>query len=244
MSQINKYYRPQTVAEAIKYLNEPDTAVLAGGTQLVPNHQDIEAVVDLQAVGLDTIEANENGTLTLGAMVRLQDVLADGRVPQLIRDMAKREGPNTFRHVGTLGGVVALADWESELYAALLLFEADVTVQSVNGEKRFHLSERWNLSAGELVTAVTIQTNGKTASDRVARTPADKPIVAVLGRQTEAGNTFAACGLADKPILLTEADLDSLHPPSDFRGSSAYRLAMAKVLYKRVLHEFNLTQSR
>jgi CO/xanthine dehydrogenase FAD-binding subunit len=83
---------------------------------------------------------------------------------------------------------------------------------------------------------VTIQTSEKTASERVTRTPADKPIVAILGRQTESGMMFAACGLADKPIVLAEVDLADLRPPADFRGSAAYRLEMAKVLLGRVRH--------
>jgi len=168
--------------------------------------------------------------------VRLQDLIDNASIPELVRQMAIREGPNTFRHVGTVGGVVALADWESELYASLLLFAAEVIVQSTAGEQTFPLAGSWQLAAGELITAVTIQTGGPTTAERVARTPADKPIVAVLGRQTEAGITVAACGLAAHPILLAKSDLDNLQPPADFRGSSAYRLAMARVLVDRVRH--------
>lgn len=237
MTNVKTYHRPQTVAEAVALLSEPATAVLAGGTHLVPNSQEIEAVVDLQAVGLDQIENNADGTVTLGAMVRLQDVVDDARVPELVRQMAQREGPNTFRHVGTVGGVVALADWESEFYAALLLFEAVVTVQSVNGEQRFHLSEKWNLSDGELITAVTIQISGATASARVGRTPADKPIVSVVGRRMGETVNLAVCGVAKRPILIVADEIDQLTPPADFRGSSGYRHEMTAVLSQRVLAE-------
>lgn len=236
MAKITAYHRPHSVSGAVNLLKEPHTAVLAGGTQLIPNSEGIKAVVDLQSVGLDKIEVNTDGTITIGAMVRLQDLIDHASIPELVRQMAKQEGPNTFRHVGTVGGVVALADWESELYAALLLFGAVVMVQSTAGDQTFPLAGSWQLAAGDLITAVTIQTGGATASERVARTPADKPIVAVLGRQTERGITFAACGLAEHPILLAESDLDNLQPPADFRGSSAYRLAMAKVLVGRVRH--------
>ncbi|MCP4362353.1 MAG: hypothetical protein GY796_30475 [Chloroflexi bacterium] len=233
MAKVNKYHRPQTIDETVILLRESGTAVLAGGTQLIPNSQEIGAIVDLQSVGLNQIE-READTVTFGAMIRLQEIVDHLDVPELIRQMAHREGSNTFRNVGTIGGVIALADWESELYAALLLFEAAVTTQSATGEQRYQLSESWHLSEGELITAVTIQTTGITASERVARTPADKPIVAVLGRQTEKGTLLAACGLADKPILITESDLDSLRPPADFRGSAVYRQEMAKVLTNRV----------
>lgn len=236
MARITAYHRPHSLSGAVNLLKEPDTAVLAGGTQLIPNNQGIRAVVDLQSVGLDKIEVNADGTITIGAMVRLQDLIDHASIPELVRQMAKQEGPNTFRHVGTVGGVVALADWESEFYAALLLFEAAVMVQSTAGEQTFPLAGSWQLAAGELITAVTIQTEGATAAERVARTPADKPIVAVLGRRTESGTTLAACGLAAHPILLAETGLDDLLPPADFRGSPAYRLAMARVLVGRVRH--------
>jgi CO/xanthine dehydrogenase FAD-binding subunit len=172
----------------------------------------------------------------MGAMVRLQAVVDHADVPELVRQMTLREGANTFRNMGTLGGVVATADPESELYAALLVHEAMVTVQSSAGEGRVPLAE---LELGErvLITAVTIQLHGQTASDRVARTPADRPIVSVVGRRVADGFLLAVCGVAKRPILINANEIDQLTPPADFRGSSGYRREMTAVLSQRVLVE-------
>ncbi|MCB8945818.1 MAG: FAD binding domain-containing protein [Ardenticatenaceae bacterium] len=243
MAKVKNYHRPESVEEVLALLQRPSTTLLAGGTQLIANLTEPVDVIDLQAVGLNQIEV-EADTITIGAMVRLQAMVEQAEMPELVRQMTLREGPNTFRHMGTLGGVVATADPESELYAALLVHEAVVTVQSSAGEKRFHLSERWNLANGELITAVTLQRHGQTASDRVARTPADRPIVAVVGRRVGEAVLLAACGVAQRPILINADEIDQLNPPADFRGSSGYRREMTAVLADRVLGKFNGTQRR
>ena len=238
MAKVKSYYRPKNVTEALQLLQRPSTTPLAGGTQLIARLTELVEVVDLQAVGLDQIEV-EADTITLGAMVRLQAVVAHGEVPELVRQMGLREGPNTFRHMGTVGGVVATADPESELYAALLVYEAMVTVQTSTGEARVPLAEL-ELGGRELITAVALQRQGQTASDRVARTPADKPIVAVVGRRVGEDVMLAACGVAERPVLIKANEIDQLMPPADFRGSSDYRREVTKILMNRILQALNI----
>ena len=235
MTKIKSYSRPDTINEVLDLLQRPSNTLLAGGTQLIANLTEPVDVIDLQAVGLNQIEVNTD-TITIGAMARLQAVVEHDGVPELVRQMALREGPNTFRHMGTMGGVVATADPESELYAALLVHEAVVTVRSGAGEVRVPLAA---LELGEkvLITAVTLQRHGQNASDRVARTPADKPIVAVVGRRVNEAVLLAACGVAERPILINANEIEQLNPPADFRGSSGYRREMTAVLSQRVLAE-------
>lgn len=200
----------------------------------------VEEAIDLQATELDQITYSQN-RLTLGAMVRLQTIVEEEQAPQLLGETAKREGPNTLRHAATIGGLIAGADWESELLAALLVLEAQVTVQTVAGSQTIALSHFLrnvpaNLKGG-LVTAVSMATTGKIAGDRVARTPADRPIVAAIGRLDDRGQIHLAfCGVAQTPLLLDPTRLESsLNPPGDFRGSSAYRRQVALTLARRVL---------
>ena len=233
MAKVKTYHRPKSTEEVLRFLQRPSTTLLAGGTQLIVRLTEPVDVIDLQAVGLNQIEV-EADTITLGAMVRLQAIVEHADVPELVRQMALREGPNTFRHMGTVGGVVATADPESELYAALLVHEAMVTVQTSVGEARVPLAE-FVLGERELITAVSLQRHGQTASDRVARTPADKPIVAVVGRRMSEAVMLAACGVAERPILIKAKEINQLTPPADFRGSSGYRRQMTAVLSQRVL---------
>lgn len=243
MHNIKNYHRPETVEAVLELLNRGDvkTAVLAGGTHLV-SHLDetVEELVDLQAVGLTQVR-HTGSRLTLGAMVRLQTVVEDDKAPDLLRQMALLEGANTFRHVATIGGVVAGADPESELLAALLVMETAVEVQTLQGTHWLPLADLLaDLPAhlkGGLITAVSLHKNGRTAHARVARTPKDKPIVAALARRHEDQTWLAVCGVAATPLLLNSADIPHLHPPADFRGSTAYRRQMAELLSKRALAE-------
>ncbi len=50
-------------------------------------------------------------------MVRLSDLEAHSDVPALLKDLSRREGPNTIRNAATVGGTIASGDPESELVA-------------------------------------------------------------------------------------------------------------------------------
>ena len=239
MLGIRHYHRPESIEEALRLLARPGikTVALAGGTSLLAGSKlEVDDLVDLQAVGLNQVELN-SGAIMVGAMVRLQQIVDSPEIPPLVREMAKREGPNTFRNAGTLGGVVFEANWESELYASLLVHEAAVRVQTMDGTTDVPLEKftKESLSGG-LATSIIIIPGGRTANGRVVRTPADAPIVAVIGRQDDSGRIrLAICGVADRPVLVSEDLVDEVEPPADFRGSSAYRRQIAKVLSERVL---------
>lgn len=245
MAQLKGYHRAASVEEALQLLARPHitTQIVAGGTAINPRRDDsVEEVVDLQAVGLDDIEHSGN-RLTLGAMVRLQSIVDNPQVPALIRDMARREGPNTFRNQGTIGGVIVHAAPESELLASLLVHEAEVEIRSASETRRLPLADVLaNVSAvvnGGLVTAVSLVPTGVGAGERVVRTPADKPIVAAVARQDRQGRLrLALCGVASTPILVDPEPNQlkaRLNPPGDFRGSTEYRRQMAVTLSRRVI---------
>lgn len=243
MNQLKAYHRPASVEEALGLLARPNvhTAVIGGGTQTVPRlDESLDEVIDLQNVGLADISLTGSG-LTLGAMVRLQTLVDDERLPDLLREAARREGPNTLRHAATVGGTIVSASPESELLAALLVFEATVTVQTSQGPKNIPLAGFLkDVSAalgGGLVTSISLITTGRTALERVARTPADSPIVAAVARL--AGDNqlhLALCGVAPTPVLVDPNTIEAaLTPPDDFRGSTEYRRQMALILSRRVI---------
>lgn len=254
MIQLKTYHRPTSLEEALGLLARPGlkTVVLAGGTTINAHlDETVDEVLDLQALGLDEVD-RAGDRLRLGAMVRLQTIVEADQAPDLLREAARREGPNTLRNAATLGGVLAGADWESELLAALLVLDCEVEIQfpasdspPVDGGGRggaiiplpdFLAGVPAALQNG-LVTAASVAIAGKTASARVARTPADRPIVAALGRLDAAGRIhLALCGVARTPRLVAPDEVEvALDPPGDFRGSSEYRRQMASVLARRVL---------
>jgi CO/xanthine dehydrogenase FAD-binding subunit len=243
MPQLKAYHRPGSVAEALQLLARPgiNTAVIGGGAYITPRlSESIDEVVDLQAVGLDDV-SYAGQRLTLDAMVHLQTIVEDEQAPVLLRESARREGPNTLRNMATIGGVVASPDADSELLAALLVFEAEVKVQTMSSLKDIPLADFLDDApaalGGGLVISVSLSTGGKTASDRVGRTPADQPIVAAVARMNEQAKILLAlCGVAHTPVLVDPNSVKAaVNPSGDFRGSGEYRRQMAAVLAKRVI---------
>jgi len=259
------YHRPHKLTEALTLLQRPEAQPLAGGTWLLATEFAGEAV-DLQELGLNQINWDDSDQLSVGAMTRLADLDAflaasePAQGPQtLLHQAIHYAGPNTRRHAATIGGTIAAHLPDSELLAALLLLEAQLAVQQP--EAAFTLSLADYLAAPEpppgLITAVAIPfTPGYGDLARVARTPADDPIVAVLLWQPEDGAVrLAATGIADRPVRLPAAEQavrSGLSPesitqaaaaaqaavvhPGDFRGDAAYRADMAAVLARRLLN--------
>lgn len=248
------YARPENLNDALQLLAQPNTVPLGGGTKLLTGDVDV-AVVDLQNLGLNQIEWM-NDSLRVGASITLTDLASalkpDGPAP-LLKQAIRQAGPNTYRNAATLGGTIASRLPDSELLAALLTLDAQLIVN----DNEMALTDY--LAAGErpsgLITAVTIPwAAGKGHSERVARTPADYPIVSVTCWQPDgAAPRLAATGLGERPFRLTDAEshlIDSLTPdsieaaahaaqaacvhPGDFRGDAHYRAAMAATLTKRV----------
>lgn len=241
MPTIRAYHRPTTLDDALALVSHADldATLLAGGTVInaQPEEDPID-VVDLQALGLDRITA-AGDRLEVGAMTRLQAFADSHLVPALLRDLAVREAPSTLRNAATIGGTIGAADPESELLAGLLAYEATVTVVHSIGSETMSLeavlADRSQLGLG-IITAVTTAVDGDAAAARTGRTPADQPIVLAVGRRTADGSVrLAVTGVATTPTLVTRAEIESLEPPADFRGSTEYRRHLAGALTDRVL---------
>jgi CO/xanthine dehydrogenase FAD-binding subunit len=241
MAPIRSYHRPVTLEAALTLLDrdDVDTALLAGGTALNAGLAGAPAeVVDLQGLGLDGVSLR-GSHMTVGSMVRLRDLIDHPATPLLLAEAAHREGPNTFRNAATVGGVVASCNRESELLAALLVHETHVSVAGPGGSEdqplETVLGAPGELSGG-VITKISIATDGIGHIERTGRTPADRSIVAAVGRRTEGGLMWLAMtGVAPVPVLVNDpADLEH-EPPGDFRGSSEYRRDLAGVLGARVL---------
>ena len=238
---ISHYHRPSDLDQALRLVAQPATVPLGGGTSLVAAPgSDSVTVVDLQAVGLTGIELNGT-TITAGAMTLLQDLVDSPLVPATVRDLAHREAPNTIRNAATLGGTVASADPESELLAGLLVYETTITIARQDDSTEHSLddvlADRTRLDGG-IITAVSLAVDGRASAHRTARTPADRPIVAVVARRTGAGDTLvAASGVDTRPILINAEAPAEVTPRADFRGSSEYRKRLISVLTQRALDD-------
>jgi CO/xanthine dehydrogenase FAD-binding subunit len=269
------YHRPTELEEALRLLEKPDLFPLGGGTSLLAG--DVPGgVVDLQGLGLNQVSWQEkDGRLLLhvGATTRLVDLAAElagaakpagaghHKGPQrLLADAIQRAGPNTYRNAATAAGVVATRAGDSELLAAWLLLEAELTYYARGNAEPVSMALADYLQHDErppgLITAIICRWQpGRSHSERVARTPADTAIVSIsLWQPQEQRPRLAATGLAQRPFRLTAAEAMISHSlddetieraaaavkaasrhPGDFRGDAAYRAEMGAVLTRRVL---------
>jgi CO/xanthine dehydrogenase FAD-binding subunit len=235
---ITRYYRPTTLAEAASLAARPDTAVLGGGTSVsVRGSTSAAAVVDLQAIGLSGISIDA-GVVRIGATTTLHDVAKSDAIPIALRDLARREAPSIIRNAATIGGTIGVADSESPLLTGLLACGAEVSLATHDSTSALTLDEFLDGDApdGAIITSVSLPAHGTMAAMATARTPMDRPIVlAVTHRDAGGVVRLAISGVADRPLIVDPARVGELTPPSDFRGSSAYRLSVASVLATRAM---------
>ncbi len=254
-------YHPKTLPEALQLLAQPDTLPLSGGTKLLAGDV-ASAVVDLQYLGLNQITQTEE-RLNIGATLPLSEVFsaleghAEKSTPAgLLRQAIHQAGPNTYRNAATLGGTIASRLPDSELLAALLVLEATIALHTPE-LLEVNIADYLRAEARPfgLITAITIPWQaGRFASERVARTPRDYPIVSItLWQPQNKPPRLAATGLAERPFRLTSAEKhlrqgmtpaaidqaataasEATTHPGDFRGDAAYRAQMAAVLTRRV----------
>lgn len=198
---LREYHRPAAegrgVQDALNLLARPDirTVVLAGGdTLLASADPTIEAVVDLQGLGLDQLTFEpERGTLHIGALVT-RARLATGTEPlgeelsplrEILGQCAQRWGGSVQRNRATVGGAAVVAADNDPLPAALLACDAEVVLATQAGEQvmpyAVFLDQRATLlAAPAIVTGLRVPlTDAATrfALETVARTPSDAPIV-------------------------------------------------------------------
>ena len=245
---IMDYFRPQTLNEALTLLTQPNTVPLGGGTLLTALKTDSVKVVDLQALGLDSVNKKGN-ELEIGATVTLQQLFNSQYCQTAMKSALKLEAPLNIRNSATVAGTLVASDGRSPFATALLAMDAKIE-QAIFDNSRIeyrisNIGEYLPLRSTNLITKITILLNTKLAFECVSRTHADKPIICAVLTQWSSGRTrLALGGYGKSPILAmdgTEADgLDSAarnayHEANDDWASAEYRMDVAATLAKRCL---------
>lgn len=243
---ITKYYRPTTLDDALSLLTQPDTLPLGGGTLLSKPGPAPVQVVDLQALGLDTLTPKGN-SLEIGATVTLQNLLDSPDAPNALKAAIKLEAPLNIRNTATVAGTLVAADGRSTFATVILAMDAKVTLAGEGSSISLgdFLPLRPENLQGRLIISIELPLNTKTAFKTVARTPADKPIVcAALAHWPSGRARLALGGYGKSPLLAmdgTEFDgIDSAarnayHEATDEWASAEYRMDVAATLAKRCL---------
>jgi CO/xanthine dehydrogenase FAD-binding subunit len=260
LRELTEYHKPTTLDEAVKLLRRRKirTRPIGGGTALVPEASpDVQAVVDLSALGLSyikTFEVFENlKGLEIGATTTLQtliddehaQVYANGVLVKALLDTASR---NT-REAATLAGSIVASDGKSPLLVTLFALGAQLKVRGARRAREQTVAlEEFSPQAGTLILSVTLPAltaDARAAYEKVARTPADLPIVCVAALTSAEVVRLALGGVGDQMVLIdadtptleeaVELAQASIDPPTDYFASSEYRREMIGVLVRHVL---------
>jgi len=258
-------HKPAALAEAVRLLAAPGVYPLYGGVALQRRSSPaVEEAVNLAQLGLDTAQDGDNA-LVLGTMLTLEEArkacLARAEARPEARALAAllaAEQPETLRNTMTLGDLLVERDPGSLVLTLLLALGAVIERADV----AVLLTMSSFLSVDEdvaryLLTGLRVPygpAGGAIAWEKVARTPADAPIVGAVARVQagENGERFSAvalCGVAPVPVGQPEVartydetgDIEAalgqlaLDPPDDHWGSREYRAEMARVTARRAL---------
>ncbi len=238
MHQLVGYHRPATLPDAVALLDGTRLALGGGTTIRHDGGGSPVEVVDLQALGLDTIDADGNH-IRLGATVTLNRLHDDPAVPELLRRLAQMEQPSTLRPLATVGGTIGAAGDESVLLAGLLVHDAVIHLADGRALPLPELLAA-GLAATDLIVAVEVAADGRGVVAATGRTPADTPIVAAVARSVDGSEpVLALTGVGPVPVLVEPERIADLDPPGDFRGSRDYRRHLAAVLTSRVIEELS-----
>src|SRR5262245_38224806 len=130
---ITAYHRPKTLDEALTLLTQAGVVPLGGGTLLSKPTADPTQAVDLQFLGLNTIQKNGNN-LELGATLTLQSLLESEYCPAALKSALKLEAPLNIRNSATVAGTLVSCDGRSTFAVALLALDAKIEIRNSKTE--------------------------------------------------------------------------------------------------------------
>jgi aerobic carbon-monoxide dehydrogenase medium subunit len=218
------YVAPESLDEAISALVDggEDAKLLAGGHSLIPLMKlrlaTPSLLVDLRKVpGLHGVE-RQNGHWRVGALTPhavLERTTELGVVSQVAATIADPQ----VRHRGTIGGSLAHGDPASDLLAAMLITEAEVTLQGQGGQRTVAAADLFRdyletaVEPGEVLTEIRVPAldGWGHGYQKFNRRSEDWAMVAVSAVVKESGGTcedvrIGLTNMASVPIRATAVE--------------------------------------
>ena len=219
-----QYLKVSSIEQLLQNIDEPEAQILCGGTDLLVKMRskliqpslllDISEVEDLRGI------REGNGEIEIGAAVTEGEIIASKgiaeRLPLLVTALLQL-GSVQIRNRGTLGGNLVNASPSADSAIPLLLYDAEVILQSVSGERHVSVEDfllgpgKTAIERGEFLRAIVIPVpSGKFSQflHKVGRRKALTIAIASLGAllrmedDTVEAIRLAAGSVAPTPIRL------------------------------------------
>jgi carbon-monoxide dehydrogenase medium subunit len=222
---------PGSVDECLQILAKrgPDTKVVAGGTDLLPQLKNGVLkpgwVVDLSAVAeLRAISDAPDGGLRIGASVTARELELDARVRSrfpALAESAAMVGSVQVRNLATLGGNLCNAAPSADMAPPLLALDAEAVIAGPGGQRRVSMASfflgvrRTVLAPGDLLLEIVVPAQGAQSGGNYLRhTPRrelDIAVVGVASQVTLSGDRctaarIALAAVAPVPLRATDAE--------------------------------------
>jgi carbon-monoxide dehydrogenase medium subunit len=224
-----RYEAPRTLQEAVAALaSDSDAVILAGGQSLMPamnlRAANPSVLVDIQHVdGLKGISV-ENDEIVIKAMTRHRELELDPdvrRANPLVEETLRHVAHVPIRNRGTVVGSLCHADPAAEMPLLFVLLDGTLVARGpdktreIPAARFFHSFLTTTRKQDEIIVEARLPALPKGAGwafDEVTRRHGDFAIVGVgcVLQRDDAGRAhdlrLAACGIADRPIRLSEAE--------------------------------------
>jgi carbon-monoxide dehydrogenase medium subunit len=242
-----EYHSPNSIAEVCDLLKKYQTRskILAGGTDLIPSmyhgNQNPEHVINLKRVpGLSEIQFEPSSGLTLGALVRFNDIIYSPTTQQhypILCEVSNKIASHQIRNLATVGGNLCNAAPSADSAPILIALNSTVTITSSGSASRnlsledfFTGPGKTVLDAGEILTHIHIPPpNPRTGAAYIKHSTRNALEIAVVG-------VAAAIQLKPRSDECTQARIVvAACAPTPLRVPSAEDLLIGKKLINPTL---------
>lgn len=199
------YHRPQTLREALELIDryQAGGVLMAGGTEVIPNMKSLvmtpDHVISLKSIPeLDYLTFDPADGLHIGPVTTLTRVEFDPLVqrvyPALYQGIHGMSNTN-IHNVSTVTGNICYAVPSADTAPPLLVLEAVLTVQSVDGERKVPVRD---LFAG--VRRTTLRKN-EIVTDIFVPAPDEGAVMAYYKNPTRKALDLAIAGVATYVVM-------------------------------------------
>ena len=250
MLRIKNYARVQSLKEAYELLmHKKSNVVLGGMLWLKMQNKTVHTAIDLQDLGLDTIEETEN-SWNIGCMVTLRDLelhpelhkLTHGAMADCVRPIVGVQ----FRNTATIGGSLYGRFGFSDLLPLFLALDAKVELYR-NGVLSLEDFSQMSRTERDLLIRIIVPKAPRQVVYLAQRNSAtDFPVLTCAVSCTGDDRRIVVGARPGKAVCLRDISMDDpqaaaeeaaarLHFGSNLRGSDQYRQTICRVLVRRAL---------